>query len=125
MIEAKDYESSETILSMAQSSLVRSGILLNDGEILRALNSELDPKFIPGIKKLKNPIGFLTDHEGFNGIYDSLNETVSKIGSELKRGVADARPINYGDSPCEYCPSKLVCKNVYKRIEYKAIVRIE
>jgi len=116
VIEAAEYESSDTITSIAQSKLVRSGILLNDDEILQAMNSELDPQFLPGMKSLKKPIGFLADTEGFENIYNSLNKTVAKIGSDLKQGIADARPISYGDSPCEYCPSKLVCKNAQNDI---------
>ncbi len=112
-IDAEDYSSSEKILSTAEDKLARSGLLLEDNDILRAMNRDLDEKFIFALNKRGNSA--FASSEKFINIYNQLEETVLKIATELQGGKADADPLEYGgESPCKYCASKPICrKEIY------------
>jgi len=103
-VEADDYESKESVIERAEKQLVRSGLTLNDEDVLYAMNDTLDPQFIP--KEKKNSI----TSEEFDSVYGKLEETIVKIASELRAGKADATPLDYNGSPCDYCNSKPICR---------------
>lgn len=103
-VEADDYEAKETVLEKAESQLVRSGLSLNDDDVLYAMNDTLNPSFLP-----KGRQNSLTSEE-FDAVYDKLEETIVKIASELRAGKADAAPLDYNGSPCDYCSSKPICR---------------
>ena len=49
--------------------------------------------------------------EAFLSLKNEVTETVLKYASELKAGVAHAKPLNVGGtSPCEYCKMRPVCR---------------
>ncbi len=113
-IEADDYSSTDEVLRAAEDKLSRTGILLNDEEVLRAMNENLDSRFIAGIKMNKSNClegKAMTDSDGFAQIFEKLSDTVKKIAGELRGGKADASPLNYkAQSPCDYCKSKPICR---------------
>lgn len=114
VIEAEDYDSEEEILKKAADSLKRSGLLLNEEDILLAMNAEFSPKFLAGVKRNKEgtPIGrALTDRESFSQLYDQIAGVVEKITTELRQGKADADPIQYqSQNPCDYCNMRPICR---------------
>ncbi len=116
IIEAENYESTEAILSTAERKLVRTGLLLDDDQVLRAMNSDLDEMFIAGIKQNKDGKisgKALTSAEQFAEIYELIEKTVIKIADELQAGNADARPYDEStESPCRYCASRPICRKV-------------
>lgn len=113
-IEAEDYDSEENILSEAESKLKRSGLILNEEQVLLAMNNKLDSRFLADIKPSKEGMltgKALTDSQGFADIFESLSDTVKRIASELHSGKADASPLLYkGHDPCEYCSAAPVCR---------------
>ena len=108
----------DEILRSAEDKLSRSGLLINDTEILIAMNEKLDSRFLAGIKlnKQNEPDGkALTSLEDFESIYQKLSDTVNKIASDLKAGIADAAPLTYkAQNPCEYCKSLPICRRINK-----------
>ena len=114
VIEAEDYGTEEAVMKQAADELKRSGLLLSEEEILRAMNDNLSPAFLAGVKKNKDGdiIGkALLDREGFSSLYDQIYETVEKITTSLRQGNADATPLQYGKrNPCEYCSMKPICR---------------
>jgi ATP-dependent helicase/nuclease subunit B len=114
VVEAEDYDDEEGILNTAADSLDRSGLLLSDEAVLHAMNDELSPKFLAGIKKNKDGelIGkALTDNEGFSKIYEDIRAVIERITTELCEGKADADPLTYnGKDPCSYCNMKPICR---------------
>lgn len=116
VIQSEDYDQESHILEQAADSLKRSGILLHDEEILLAMNNELSPKFLAGIKRNKDGdlVGSaLTDRESFRTLYEQISETVETIAHKLRDGVADAEPIAYkGKDPCAYCAMKPICRKL-------------
>ena len=115
-IEADDYESTESILEQAEDKLKRSGLVLNDENILLAMNESLDTRFLAGLKKNKDGTisgKSLTSSEGFDYIFEELSDTVKRIATELHGGNADVAPLCYKDSdPCRYCNAKPICRRV-------------
>ena len=116
VLQAEDYDSEESVLSKAADSLKRSGLLLNEEEILRAMNSDLSPKFLAGIKKNKDGLltgSALTDRQVFGEIYEQISSVIEKIAGEMRSGVAHANPLSYKDQdPCAYCDMKPICRRV-------------
>lgn len=114
VLQIEDYDSEEAVLNQAADSLKRSGLLLNEEEILRAMNSELSPKFLAGIKQNKDGIltgSALTDRQVFGEIYDQLANVIETITQKLRSGVAHATPFSYSNQdPCAYCNMKPICR---------------
>ena len=104
------------IESRAKKELKRTGLLLNDEEILTAMNHDLSPDFLAGVKKSKKGElsgGALMSSEGFNAIYKQVEDTIKKIGRELGSGICDAKPLILGTkSPCDYCEMRPVCRRI-------------
>jgi len=115
-IEADDYDSSESILKQAEDKLKRSGLVLNDENILLAMNESLDTRFLAGLKKDKNGElsgRSLINSDGFDSLFEELSDTVKRIAAELHSGNADVAPLCYKDSdPCRYCNAKPICRRV-------------
>ena len=114
VIQAEEYMSEDDTLKEAANTLKRSGVLLSDEDILLAMNSELSPKFLAGVKRLKNGTisgGTLMSNEGFAELYENIKATVENITRELRGGIADAKPIDYKTKdPCAYCKMKPICR---------------
>ena len=114
IIEAESYEDHGDILKKAENELRRSGVILNDEDILLAMNDELSPRFLAGVKRsAKGEIkgAPLVSSEAFGDIFGQLEETIIKISNELVKGIADASPMQIdGDSACRYCNMKPICR---------------
>jgi len=114
VVEAEGYDAEESVLQKATDSFKRSGLLLNDEKILLAMNHELSPKFLAGIKRNKDGelVGkALSSKEEFDGLYRQIEATVEKITAELRSGYADAVPTDCpGQDPCSYCHMKPICR---------------
>ena len=116
-LKLTEYESEEVISAATEEKLSRSGITLNDLDILTAANHKLDPMFLLGATISQN--GTLTgkalvSSDKFKEIFDELESVITKIANNLESGVITAKPIKSASSPCEYCTSKPICRNVQK-----------
>ena len=114
IVEAEEYDAEATVLQKAADSFKRSGLLLNDESILLAMNHNLSPHFLAGIKRNKDGelVGkALSSNEEFDGLYRQIEATVEKITTELRSGYADASPTDCpGQDPCSYCHMKPICR---------------
>lgn len=116
-LKRNDYEDAAIIEAAAEKELSRSGILLNDRDILQAMNNSFNSKYLLGTKiDSKNNIkgSSLADADKFKEIYEELENVIVKIANRLESGIIDARPLKSQNSPCEYCTSKPICRNVQK-----------
>lgn len=117
VLKLDDYEDDSVILKKASSGFTRSGILLNDEEILTAMNHDLDSKFIAGISRSKKDESLsgkaLTSREHFEEAYEKLQDVVSSTAREIFSGRADAAPKKIGKKiPCTYCKAKPFCRKM-------------
>lgn len=108
----------EEILARADKQLARKGIVLDDEDVLRAMDSELTGKYIPcrQLKKggMSSPESRATAEE-FDQIYTQLGQTIRRVAGELHAGIAHARPCKHNkEYPCKTCPVKPICRAAKK-----------
>ncbi len=117
-VELEDYTSDSEILSMAEGALDRRGLLIWDEEILKAMNKDLSPYFLAGVKHNKSGElsgSALISAEGFDTLRTEIEEVITSIASKMREGVANADPMTVGrTSPCDYCEMKPVCRRECK-----------
>ncbi|MBQ8510845.1 MAG: PD-(D/E)XK nuclease family protein [Clostridia bacterium] len=110
-----DAEASpDEVERMVSDKLSRRGLLLDDGDVLRAMERELSGRYLP--IKVKKDGSFsksdaLRSLEDFGGLLHSIEDTVREIGLEIKRGNASARPMRTkAHDACKYCKMKPICR---------------
>ncbi len=106
-----ELSSKEEVRESVKKSIGRSGYLLNNAEILEAMEKERAGRFIPSTQKKP---GDLLSEEGFADVANRLSETLTRIGFSMRSGCADANPLtdkHHGGAACEHCPMKAVCRN--------------
>ena len=116
-LNCADYQAPEDIEEEVEKKLLRSGILLDDEDVLCAMNHSLNSSFLPGISRTstgKLSGKTLTSRQKFDDIYNELETVIIKISTELNNGKISAHPLKSKNSPCEYCTSKPICRNVQK-----------
>ena len=103
--EAREAEEKEV------ASLVkRSGIFLDDEDVLLAQDKEKSGKYVP--KRTKDNSEYFVSEQGFEELYTRLESTLGRIGREMLDGNAQAKPLELkGHSvACEYCEHKPMCR---------------
>lgn len=108
MCDGKEIE------SLIQNEFSRSGLLIDDPEILHAINHDLDSKIVSKVKETEEGTiegKGIVSNEGFEEIYNMLSDTIIKVAESMKDGKANAIPLKKGDnSPCRYCKMNAVCR---------------
>ncbi len=104
----------EEVEKLASDKLSRKGLLLDDAEVLTAMDRELSGHYIPVRQKkdgsFTNPES-LTSLEGFKNLLSSIENTVKDIGNEIKRGNASVKPIRgKKHDACKYCEMRPICR---------------
>ena len=105
--------SEEEILDVARDSLKRSGLILNDENVLYAMSHSASPDFLLGITQKDGvPTGkALVSEESFQKIYSDVRSTLMEIGSKIYQGIADCIPTDApGQDPCKYCTVRPMCR---------------
>ena len=105
----------EEVAKRVSEKLTRRGLLLDDKDVLTAMEHELGGHFLP-VKIKKDGSFYKTDAlkslADFGGLLNDIEATIRKIGGELKRGSASAHPLRRGDhNPCQYCEMKPICRH--------------
>lgn len=107
-------ENAEIVTDKANRALTRKGLLIDDKEILTAMEKSLGGSYIP--VKLKSDGDFTAASPvqtlcGFGSLMRDISDTINKLGKQLKDGRADALPLKKGGhNACEYCPQKPICR---------------
>ncbi len=92
----------------------RTGMLLDNEDVLHAMEKELEGKFIPITSKTKKGTNSLQDLEHFGQLYQQVCHTVSRIATELKNGVASPTP-EFIKNNCSYCSYQDICRKAKKK----------
>ncbi|MDD6799100.1 MAG: PD-(D/E)XK nuclease family protein [Firmicutes bacterium] len=110
-----DPETDESeVMSRVAASLKRSGMLINDADVLKAMEKKLEGRYIP--VKLKKDGGFSTAMpletvEGFGKLMNDIESKIRDICFEMKNGRACAEPIRDSrNDACRYCAMLPVCR---------------
>ena len=113
-VSLESFCEQEELDNMIQGQFARSGLLLDDADVLMAMNHELDSKILAGTKKGKDGSlsgKSLVSAEGFDEIYDMLSETIVRVAESMRDGKANAIPLHKGDkAACRYCKMKSICR---------------
>ena len=108
-----DHEiTAEEVMSTVSGKLGRDGLLLDDPDILDAMEMGLAGKYLP-VKQKKDGtvVGSLASLEDFKGLLADMEDTIKRIGREMKSGNAEAMPLcDKKHNGCAYCPMKPVCR---------------
>ncbi len=105
----------------AEEKLTRSGIVLADDRVEKAINEDI--KYVMSgygpKKRKKKEVCFKTEEE-FSEIKDTAKRTLNAVFSELRGGNASIEPKKHdGKFPCEYCDMKAVCRRAHIKTEYE------
>ncbi len=117
MVNAEGSITEEEARARVEESIARSGVYLNEETVLRAMDADLDGRYV-SVKE--NKAGTLTGGkattlltlEDFGLLAAEMETVIGKIAGEMKAGRADATPDKHAPvSPCAYCPHRRICKN--------------
>ncbi|MBO5052210.1 MAG: PD-(D/E)XK nuclease family protein [Clostridia bacterium] len=106
------------VIENAHRSVKRSGLLLDEEEVLRAMDKTREGRFIPvrfradgGVHKASERS--LASLEKMGELVGRLDRVICRIGSEITGGEASARPLRSDKRKhiCEFCDMKAVCRS--------------
>jgi len=111
VITVDEHISPEEIRRRAADSLKRSGPLLYDEQVLRAMNDKLDPNFL-GTAKSSRSVDHKLTLEDFEQLCGDIEKTLGSVRNTMRSGEASAKPRKKkGFSPCDNCSYRSVCRN--------------
>lgn len=101
-------------ISHALNSISRTGIVLADENIIRAMDRDNSKKYSPAYIGSKNKVcGSNATEEQFADIEKDISDYVKSVGDRLVSGDASSIPAikNEFNSPCRYCKMRPVCRH--------------
>lgn len=111
---APDLMRAEDARALAIESLTRSGIYLDEREILDAMDHGLSGKYIHVREKKDGTLtgkDVLASMAQFGSLYTELADTVKKLAAAIVQGQSAARPrVRAHKTPCGYCALRPVCR---------------
>ncbi len=114
-VSATTETSDAEIYEKAAATLKRKGLLLDDEEVLRLMEKKLAGKYIPVTVKKDGSLSTsltLESLAGMGKLMDEISETVARIATEIKQGVATCRPMKTAKhDACRFCPHRSICRN--------------
>ncbi len=113
-IVKSDSKSEEKIMSEVYKELRLNGLILNDPDVVNAMEENSNGIFIP--VKLENGVlkgaDSLATYEEFGKIFEKVDELIGQMAKELKAGNIEAVPIlSKNESACRYCPYHSICRH--------------
>ncbi len=97
------------IKKQAQNGYKMSGMVLNDFNVINAMEKNGKKVFIPaGFDKDGNPTGNVISLSSLQKLKERVNDLVKNMANELQNGKISIFPVEDG---CKYCDYKEVCKH--------------
>lgn len=89
--------------------LAMNGLILEDEEVIRAMEKENKGKFIPTYKAGNKAF---VDEELFSLIFNNIENLMRDMGNTIRRGDFIPAPVDaIGSDACKYCDYETVCRN--------------
>jgi len=99
-----------TETSSKSNNLMMNGMILDDAEIIKAMDKEGKGRFVfkkPTKERQNNPT---ITSEDFKTIFAFLEKRIKDTATDIRKGVFDLKPCDgRSDSACKYCDFKAVC----------------
>ena len=113
---AGDAAREEALRPELEKELTMNGLLLDDEQILRAMERGLDGKYIPVTARdsgeLKAAAGTLSSREGFKRLRDTVQGHIREMARALRAGEISPRPFRKGKkTACDWCDYGRLCGN--------------
>ncbi|MBR5798200.1 MAG: PD-(D/E)XK nuclease family protein, partial [Clostridia bacterium] len=92
----------------------RAGLIVNDEELLTAMNDEMNSAYLAGIKRTKKGEltgKALTDPDELAALEEDIRETLRRIGQDMLCGRATRKP---SADACRYCSIKDGCPDAVR-----------
>lgn len=103
--------SPEQIRSYAIENIKRSGPLLDEHDIMLAMNDNLDPAFL-GTPRTSRGKDNTLSLDGFGKLCGEISKTLGIINEKMRSGIASASPRRHnGHSQCDHCEYSAVCRS--------------
>lgn len=111
IITAEKGLSDDKINAELDKKLKMNGLLLDDVNVIKGMDSSENGKYIPVKIKLNTPQSerSLATVEQFGKIFSKIDRLVAEMGRELYKGNIQASPAKGAHDACEYCPYDSVC----------------
>jgi len=107
-----DLKKSDDVYERAVRSIKRSGLVLNDEDVVLAMDPEITGDFAPVTRKKDKITGSLKSEEEFSDLKDSVLKTVANKAKMMRDGCISVEPLQKGQhDACKYCAMRPVCKN--------------
>lgn len=106
----------EEVRQTVSKSLRMNGLVLSDDRVLRAMERELEGRFIP-VKKKKDETftaaSQVKSGEEFLELRRIVYENIREMAEELTQGKVAPMPVRWksGKTPCSYCDYRQLCGN--------------
>lgn len=115
-IKADDSRNDTENLSLIDSSLKTSGLVLGDKDVLEAMEHDVTGRYIPAKLNKTNEIDSRSSclaPEAFDALKEYSYRKLTEMAESVYSGDADAAPLIFGSksSPCEYCDYINICGN--------------
>lgn len=110
--DANTLLSREDAFRLAEENADRSGILTDDERVLRAMEVDLEGKYIPYKTNVKDKRSNADlSPEEMDEMEMTMLNSIARVGTEMCSGAAGAVPqIFHNQDPCKYCVMKEICR---------------
>jgi len=121
--------SAEELSSAKAKALRRSGLILDDAEIIRAMEDSDAPEYLPVSLRRDGSVSTdsLAAPERFGELRAHVGRRLLELGADIKGGKIDASPYYRGETEnaCLYCPYGAVCRFDPNRDTVRYLARIK
>ena len=103
------------VLRLASDGARQNGLLLDDIDVLRAMEKDLGGRFIPvklnrdgscSKESLKN----LASLDRMGELLSEISEILGNCTKSMREGNISAHPMTYGESNCTFCEMRPICR---------------
>ena len=112
LLNAERDISDEKLAEAREKKLRRSGLLLDNAEVLEAMENGDNKKFIPVTFKDKGVTGScIASLERFGKLSSHIDKVLKQVADEIRAGSIRANPVykNTKDNACVYCDAAPAC----------------
>jgi len=111
-VHADKTEKEASLLADAEKNLRMNGVILQDAEILRAMEQNLAGRFIPVTQKKNGELsksGALLTESAMQLVMRYVKRLIATMAQTLAAGDVAADPLMKNRNACDWCPYKAVC----------------
>ncbi len=118
-IEAENSRNDTENHSLIESSLKSGGLLIDDKEILNAMETDIKGRFIPAELDKNNDISLKSScisKKGFEELKTLAFRKLTEMAESLHSGDVEANPLvlSAAENPCSYCEYSDICGNNFE-----------